>query len=96
MPSRRFERGIVERTQRKRRRKTRRHQQHVALAQRHVEPLRQPQHHVARRRGAAGFDKAEMTRGNLGLAGEIELAEMAALPPFTQVVADMGGLRFGG
>jgi hypothetical protein len=36
-----------------------------------------------------------MTRGNLGIAGKIELAEMAALPPFAQMVADMGGLRFG-
>jgi hypothetical protein len=33
-----------------------------------------------------------VTRGNLGVAGEIELAEMAALPPFAQVIADMGGL----
>jgi hypothetical protein len=33
-----------------------------------------------------------MARGNLGVAGKIELAEMAALPPFAQVIADMGGL----
>jgi hypothetical protein len=33
-----------------------------------------------------------MARGNLGVAGEIELAEMAALPPFAQVIADMSGL----
>jgi hypothetical protein len=33
-----------------------------------------------------------MPRGNLGIDGEIELAEMAALPPFPQVIADMGGL----
>jgi hypothetical protein len=32
-----------------------------------------------------------MARGNLGVAGEIELAEMATLPPFAQVIADMGG-----
>jgi hypothetical protein len=32
-----------------------------------------------------------MTRGNLGVAGEIELAEMTALPPFAQVIADMDG-----
>jgi hypothetical protein len=37
-----------------------------------------------------------MACGNLGLAGQIELAEMAALPPLPQVVADMDGLRFGG
>jgi hypothetical protein len=33
-----------------------------------------------------------MPRGNLGIDGEVELAEMAALPPFAQVIADMGGL----
>ena len=37
-----------------------------------------------------------MTRGNLGVAGEIELAEMAALAPLAQVIADMGGFCFGG
>jgi hypothetical protein len=31
-------------------------------------------------------------RRNLGVAGEIELAEMAALPPFAQVIADMDRL----
>ena len=56
------------------------------------QPLRQLQHHLARRRRAAGLHEAQMTRGNLGVAGEIELAEMAALPPFAQVIADMGGL----
>jgi hypothetical protein len=33
-----------------------------------------------------------MARRNLGVAGEVELAEMAALPPFAQVIADMDGL----
>jgi hypothetical protein len=33
-----------------------------------------------------------MTRRNLGIAGEIELAQMAALSPFAQVIADMDGL----
>ncbi len=89
---RRFQRGIVQRALRKRRRKPRRHQQHVALAQRHGQPLRQLQHHVARRRRAPGFHEAQVTCGNLGIAGEIELAEMAALPPFAQVIADMDGL----
>jgi hypothetical protein len=31
-----------------------------------------------------------VARGNLGVAGQIKLAEMAALPPFAQVIADMG------
>ena len=89
---RRFQRGIVERALRKGRRKARRHQQHVAFAQGHLQPFRQLQHHLARRRGAAGFDETQMPRGNLGIAGKIELAEMAALPPFAQVIADMDGL----
>jgi hypothetical protein len=37
-----------------------------------------------------------MTRGNLGVAGKVELAEMAALPPFAQMIADMSGLSSGG
>ena len=39
--------------------------------------------------------KLKMTRGNLGVTGEIKLAEMAALPPFAQVIADMDGLGCG-
>jgi hypothetical protein len=37
-----------------------------------------------------------VTRGNLGVAGKVELAEMTALPPFAQVIADMSGLGSGG
>jgi hypothetical protein len=42
-----------------------------------------------------------MTRGNFGIAGKIELAEMAALPPFAQMITDVtlrisGGLGSGG
>jgi len=33
-----------------------------------------------------------MTRRNVGIDGQIELAEMAALTPFAQVLADMDGL----
>jgi hypothetical protein len=32
-----------------------------------------------------------MTRGNLGIAGQIQLAQAAALPPFAQMMADPGG-----
>jgi hypothetical protein len=31
-----------------------------------------------------------MARGDFGIDGEIELAEMTAQPPFAQVVADTG------
>jgi hypothetical protein len=33
-----------------------------------------------------------MTRRDLGVTGQIKLAEMAALPPFAQMLADMDGL----
>jgi hypothetical protein len=33
-----------------------------------------------------------VTRGNLGVTCEIKLAEMAALPPLAQVIADVDGL----
>jgi hypothetical protein len=33
-----------------------------------------------------------MTRRYLGIAGKIKLAEMAALTPFAQVIADMDGM----
>jgi hypothetical protein len=32
-----------------------------------------------------------MTRGNFGVTGKIELAQMAALTPLAQMFADMGG-----
>ena len=89
---RRFQRGIVERALRKGRRKARRDQEHIAFAQGNLQSFGEFQHHLARRRGAAGFHKAEMPRGYLGVSGQIELAQMAALPPFAQVIADMDGL----
>ena len=65
-----------------------RDQQRVALAQRHVELLGEPQHHVARRLRPPGFEKAEMAGRNLGVAGKVELAEAAALTPLAEVMAD--------
>jgi hypothetical protein len=42
-----------------------------------------------------------VTRGDFRVAGKVELAEMAALPPFAQMIPDMtlkisGGLASGG
>jgi hypothetical protein len=34
-----------------------------------------------------------VARGNLGVAGKIELAEMPALPPLAQMIADMDRLN---
>jgi hypothetical protein len=46
---------------------------------------------IARSCYASDYFSNAAARGNLGVAGEIELAEMAALPPFAQVIADMDG-----
>ncbi len=88
---RRFQRRIVERALLIGRCETSRHQQHVAFAQGHREPFRELQHHLARRCRAPGLDEAEVARGDLGIDGEIELAEMTALPPLAQVIADVDG-----
>ena len=84
--------GIFERTLRKGRGKSRGDQQHIALAQGNVQPFGELEHHVARGRGAAGFHEAQVTRGNLRIESEIELAEMTALAPFAQVISDMDRL----
>jgi hypothetical protein len=55
---------------------------------------RQLQHHLARRRGAAGLHERQVARGDFSVAGQIELAEVTALPPFAQVIADMDGVGF--
>ena len=60
----------------------------VALAQRHVEPIGEAQHHLAARLGAAGLEIAEVAGRDLGLAGEVELAEAAAQAPVAQQRAD--------
>ena len=49
---------VTELALRESRRETGRDQEHIALAQRNRQPLRQLQHHVARGRRAAGFHKA--------------------------------------
>jgi len=87
-----FRAGSFQRALRKRRRNPAATSSTLRLAQRHGQPLRQLS--TMSRDGAARpvSTKLQMTRGNLGIAGEIELAEMAALPPFAQVIADMDGL----
>src|SRR5262249_25052977 len=63
------------------RRKARREQQGVLLAQRHVERRGEPQDHVAAGRRAAQFEKAEMPLRDVGAEREVELGEAAALAP---------------
>src|SRR3954466_2807126 len=49
------------------------------------------QHHVATRLRAAGLEKAQVLRGDLGFDGKVELTHAPALAPFAQQVADGSG-----
>jgi hypothetical protein len=89
--ARRLQGGIAERALGKHRREAGRHQQHIALAQRHVEAFGKMQHHLARRLRAAGLQEAQMLGGNLRFQRKVELTEAAALAPFPQVIADGTG-----
>src|SRR6516225_12050618 len=46
------------------------------------------QQHIAARQCSPGFDKAQMPGRDPGLAGEVELAHAAALPPLAQMSAN--------
>ena len=64
-----------------------RHQQRVALAQRHVEVLGEVQHQLPARLRAARLHEAEVASRHGGLVGQVELAEPPALPPVAEEVA---------
>ena len=87
------QRGIVERAFAVHRRVAGGHQQGVALAQRHVQPFGQPQHHLAAGQRAAGFHEAQVPRRDVRFLRQVELAQAPVLAPVAQVVAE--GLRCG-
>jgi len=89
--ARRRQRRIVESPFGKDRREARRDQEHVALADRHVELLRKKKHHVAARLRTAGFQKTQMPRRNSGVTCEIKLAQTPPLAPLAQKAADRRG-----
>ena len=70
------------------RRETGRQQKRVALAIGHLEKFGQMQQHLAARPRTAGFEKAQMPRRDVGVAGKGKLAEAAALPPLADLLAD--------
>ena len=59
-------------------------QQVVAFPERYFELVGEVKHHVARRFGAAAFQKAQMALRDFGLAGEVELAHAPPDAPFAQ------------
>jgi hypothetical protein len=65
----------------------------MALPQGHIQMLRSQENHLARRRRAAALDEAQMFPRDVGVDGEVELAQAALLAPRAHEVADgMGGL----
>ena len=87
------QRRIAERPRRVHRREAGGGEQAVALAQRHVEAVRQAQDHLAARRRAAGLEAAEVARRHVGLERQLELAEAAARAPVADLRADGRGER---
>ena len=75
--------GIFQRTLRKHRRIAGGDQQYIAFPLRHFQLLGEVQDHLAAGLRAPGFEKAQVARRDFGFAGQIELAEAAALPPLT-------------
>ena len=84
------QRRVVKFALRKHRREPGGGQQDVALAQRHLELLGQVQHHLATGLRAAGFQKAQMPRGDVALQCQVELADVPPLAPFAQQWAELG------
>jgi hypothetical protein len=84
----RRERRVVEPAFREHRGIAGRDQQHVPLAQRHIEPFGEMQDHVAARPGPPGLQKRQVPGRDVGLQSEVELAHAAALAPFAQMPAD--------
>ena len=60
-------------------------EQAVALAQRHVEPIGQTQHHLAAGHRAAGLDEAQVARRHVGVTRQVELTQAPPLAPLAQL-----------
>ena len=81
-----LQRRIVQRALREHRRIARRMQQQIAIAQRHVQLFGETQHHVAAWLRPAGFQKAQMPRGDFRFERQLELAQATALAPLAQQI----------
>jgi hypothetical protein len=66
----------------------------VLFAQRESESMGETQDHVAAGLGAAGLDEAQVARGDVGVDGELELAEAERATPDFEFLAE-GGPRVG-
>ncbi len=66
-------------------------QEAVAVAQRHLQALRQLKDHVRTRPRAAGLHEAQVPRGHPGVGGQVHLAQAPPLAPLAQKRAYGGG-----
>lgn len=67
-------------------------QDRIALAQRHAQPFGQMQQQVAAGCRAPAFDEAQVPLRDFRVERQVELAQMAATPPFAQDVTEaLGG-----
>ena len=71
-------------------------QQHVALAQWHVQLLGEAEDHLAGWPRPPGFDERQVPGRHLGPQREVELGEPAPFPPAAQQFADRRRLLGGG
>ena len=83
--------GIVERPLLVGRRESGGAQEHIPVTQRNRQPVGQQQQHLPTRVSSPGLQETEMFRGDLGVAGEIQLASPAALTPLANQVSDGSG-----
>ena len=76
------------------RRVPRRGEEAVLVAKRDVQGGRQVQDHRLARRGAPGFEEAQMALRGPGDAGKLELGQAATLPPPSQPLPEIPVHRF--
>ena len=77
----------------------RRHQQLVAVAQRHLEPVRQLEDHAGAGARPARLDEAQVPCRDAGVERQVELAEAPPLAPVAQqrpYASGCSGARHGG
>jgi hypothetical protein len=95
-PARGGQRRVGEISLREHRRVTGRDQQRVTLAQGNLQPLGEVEDHVPAGLRAARLDKAQVTRRDVGLAGEVELTHAPPPAPLAQEVAHRADCRHHG
>jgi hypothetical protein len=80
--------GVMQRTLWKNRGIPGSHQEYIALALGHLELLGEVQNHFTAGDGTPSFKEAEVPRGDVSFASQVELTEAAAQSPVAKQIAD--------